>query len=61
LQQFGWNDERGFAMLHLRLDLLALAAVSGCGIGFFVWTVCLLLTNPQPSRSLPAQVSEQVQ
>jgi len=34
-------------MLHLRLDLLALAAVSGCGIGFFIWTVYLMLTKPR--------------
>jgi hypothetical protein len=47
LQKVRWNDERGFAMLHLRLDLLALAAVSGCGIGFFIWTVYLLLTKPR--------------
>lgn len=41
-------------MLHLRPDLLALAAVSGCGIGFFTWTAYLLLTKPQP-RTLPAK------
>jgi hypothetical protein len=45
-------------MLHLRLDLLALVAVSGCGIGFIIWTLYLLLTNPEPRSTLPAQPAE---
>jgi hypothetical protein len=42
-------------MLPLRLDLFALIAVSACGIGFILWTLYLLLTNPEPQSALPAQ------
>ena len=45
-------------MLHLRFDLIALAAVSACGIGFFIWTLCQLLSDPRPGAR-PAETAGQ--
>jgi hypothetical protein len=47
-------------MLPFHLDLIALAVVSACGIGFFIWTLCQLLSAPQSSaRSVkPAEQAQ---
>jgi hypothetical protein len=38
-------------MLPFHLDLIALGAVSACGVGFLIWTLCQVLSVPQSSAS----------
>jgi hypothetical protein len=47
-------------MLPFHLDLVALAAVSACGAGFFIWTLCQLLWVPR-SSARSAKPAEQAQ
>jgi hypothetical protein len=54
------NEYEGIAMLPFHLDLIALGAVSACGVGFFVWTLCQLLSVPRSSAG-SAKPAEQAQ
>lgn len=42
-------------MVHIRLGLVALAAVVSFGIGFLLWTLYHLLSESRPPSNRPTQ------